>query len=243
MKVKQRGAWFSLALAGMLLLCAACGRTAGGPVTGPVTSTGAAAEPASISGEPTETSVAPPDTTERRGSGAAATKTTASPSGTVLPMVVNHEIKQNGLVLRVRENSIGHFTGEAFTLTAEITNTTRQDLTYGVGTGTPGMHMEIQLHIEGPGGARFTDMDTWGKIMTMDYKLATLKAGETYTQTMRLLPGVPRGEYWQDISKQQTDWFPAGEYQGTAVFTYYPDPGGFSGEAKQVVLAFPIIMV
>ena len=156
-------------------------------------------------------------------------------------MVMNHEIERDGLLLRVQENSIGHFAGEPFALTASITNTGKNDITYGVGTGTPGMHMEIQVRIEGPNDAQFTDMDTWGRIMTMDYKFATLKAGGTYTQEMRLLPGVPQG-YSDKIALDAVNWFPAGEYRGTATFTHYPS-GGFSGEAVQMVLAFPVVLV
>jgi len=93
------------------------------------------------------------------------------------------------------------------------------------------MHMEIPVSIRGKNNASFTDLDTWGKMMTADYKYATLKAGETFAQTIRFLPGVPDG-----------DMFPAGEYEGTAVFTYFTGTMENPGEQKQLQLEFSVIL-
>jgi len=147
---------------------------------------------------------------------------TGRPSGTVLPMLVHDEIEQDGLLLRVRQNNIGHFAGTPFTLTASITNTTGRDITYGVGSGTPNVHMEIQVRLPG-----FTDLDLVDKMWTEDYRFATLKAGETFTETIRFSPN--------DL--------PAGDYEGTAVFTYYPGTIDDPGEAKRLELKFTVPLV
>jgi len=110
-----------------------------------------------------------------------------------------------------------------------------------VGSGTPDMHMEIRVSIPG-----FTDMDTYGKMFNEMYKFATLKADETFTETIRFMPGAPRSSRVDDqaLLDKDIDWLPAGEYEGTAVFTYYPgyDPAN-PGEAKQLHLEFPVILI
>lgn len=160
---------------------------------------------------------------------------------------MRREIKKDGLVLEAGTGYQHQFTGEPFTLTASITNTTGHDITYGVGSGTPDMHREIEVVI-GPksGYGSFIDMDTWGKLMTADYKFATLKAGETFTETIRLIPGTTFANYREDVdvlSSPEFSWFPAGEYQGTAVFTYYTGTGENPGKAKKLQLEFPVILI
>ena len=156
---------------------------------------------------------------------------------------MTREATQDGLVLRVETGYQQKLTDEPFTLTVSVTNTTKKDITYGAGSGTPNMHQEIPVSIRGKGNVQFIDMDTWGKIMTDDFKFATLKAGETYTQAMRFLPGTPLGDYQQELSKQDIAWFPAGEYQGTAVFTWYTGTGWEPGETKELKVEFPVILV
>jgi hypothetical protein len=135
---------------------------------------------------------------------------------------MSREIRQDGLVLRVLTYYEKNFTGEPFTLTAAVTNTTGRDITYGANSSTLNMHQEIKVNIPG-----FTDLDIDGKMMTEDYRFATLKAGETFTETIRFSPGA----------------LPAGEYEGTAVFTYYTGTGENPGDARQLELKFPVILI
>ena len=218
--------FFALLSAGLLLLTlAACGS---GQEGHDITVGATTAEP-TTTGAPSDAQSTAPTNTGR-------------PSGTVLPMEVDHESKQDGLLLRVKENSIGHFAGEPFTLTAAITNTTGRDIIYGA-DNTPNLHSEIKVRIAGKSNAQFTDMDVWGKLSLLNYRYATLKAGETYTQTMRFLPGAPLGNPRTELSKQDIDLFPAGDYEGTAVFTYYTGTMEDPGTAKQLELKFTVTLV
>jgi len=70
-----------------------------------------------------------------------------------------------------------------------------------------------------------------------------LKAGETITLTIRFLPGEPRGEYQGDLSEQEINWYPAGEYQGTALFTWYTGTKENPGEEKKLRLEFPVVLI
>jgi len=153
-------------------------------------------------------------------------------------LMLQREAEKDGLVLRVSSDYQFKFTGEPFVLTASITNTTDRDITYGLASGTPDMHLEIHLRME----PDFIDMDTYGKAMNTEYRYAVLKAGETFTQTMNLLPGTASGGYWADLSTQEIDWYPAGEYRGTAVFSWIPGTPDNPGETKRVELEFPIIL-
>ena len=165
------------------------------------------------------------------------------PSGMTRPDMGNHhEIEQDGLLLYVDAGYLHYFVGEPFTLTATITNTAGCDITYGAGSGTRNIHDEIQVRIRGKNGVVFTDMDVYGKIVTADMVLDTLKAGEIFTETIRFLPGVPRGNS-SNISMEDVDWLPAGEYEGTAVFTYFTGTLEHPGEQKQLQLEFTVILV
>jgi len=134
-----------------------------------------------------------------------------------------------------------------FSFAYRITNTTGHDLTYGVGSGTLNMHMEIKVRME----PDFIDMDTYGKAWNEEYRYATLKAGETFKQTMNLMPGAINTEsdaywngYWADLSAQEIDWYPPGEYRGTAVFSWIPGtPEGFEGNSERLELEFPIMLI
>jgi len=153
---------------------------------------------------------------------------------------MNREAEKDGLILRVSTSYQHQLTGEPFVLTASVTNATDEDITYGVPSGTPDMHLEIAVRIE----PDFIDMDAYGKAMTNDYRYAVLKAGETFTQTMNLLPGTASGGYWADLSTQTIDWYPAGEYKGTAVFFWIPGtPEGFEGNSERLELEFPIMLI
>ena len=150
------------------------------------------------------------------------------------------EVEKDGLLLRVESDYAYKFTEEPFILTATVTNTTGKDITYGVGSGTPNVHKEMLVNIPG-----FTDMDIYGKMFNEMYMFATLKAGESFTETIRFMPGIPRSSSVDDVALPDKDinWLPAGEYEGTAVFTYYPnyDPAN-PGEAKQLQLEFSVIL-
>jgi len=224
--MKHYRRFFALMLAGVLLLgCAGCGGRPSGddPTTG---TTGP--EPISSLGE---------DAT------AAPTVSTAPGSKGRPDIAMNHEVEKDGLVLRVYSGYQHQYTDEPFTLTASITNNTGRDIPYTLPSCTPDMHLEIRVRIDGPNNAEFIDMDTYGKGMDLGMKTAVLKAGETFTETIRFLPGQPRGDYQSALSKQEIDWFPAGEYKGTALFTWYTGTGENPGEAKQLQLEFPVVLI
>ena len=168
-----------------------------------------------------------------------ATPAASGPAMTTRPdLAMQREEEKDGLVLRVDIGYLYQFAGEPFVLTATITNTTDEDITYGVGSGTLNMHMEIK--VETP----FIDMDTYGKAFTEKYRYATLKAGETFTQTMNLMPGyvIESDVYW-DLSMQQIHWYPAGEYRGTASFAWITGPIDNPGEPQRLDLEFPVILI
>ena len=172
--------------------------------------------------------------------------TTAHTNGAADPLLrarddveLLHETEMDGLVLRVHSPYQQQFKGEVFTITATVTNTTDHDIFYGVGSGTPNMHNEIRVTIE-PG---FIDMDTYGKIQTDDYKYATLRAGETFEETIRFLPGVPKGAVLE-IDLDSMNWFPADEYTGSAVFTWYTGASVENpGEMKELRVEFPAVVI
>jgi len=173
--------------------------------------------------------------------------TTTEPVSKTRPdIAMSRKTEHDGLVLQIDTGYQHQYTGEPFTLTATVTNTTGKDITYGVGSGTPNMHMEIQVSIYGPNTAMFVDMDTYGKVHTDDYRYTTLKAGETFTQTIRFLPGTPTGSDGE-ISMDDVAWFPAGEHEGEARFTYFTgtgeNPGENPGEVKHLQLSFPVILI
>ena len=161
-------------------------------------------------------------TQNQHGTSAPPASITEPPTRKVPALILHREITQDGLLLQVDSARQYNFTGEPFTLTASITNTTGKDITYGAGSGTRNMHQEIQVNLPG-----FTDMDLVGKIWTDDYRLDTLRAGETFTQTIRFSP----------------DTLPAGEYKGTAAFTWFTGTGENPGERKQLQVEFPIVLV
>jgi hypothetical protein len=156
---------------------------------------------------------------------------------------MTRETKQDGLVLKLFTGYQHQFTGEPFTLTASITNTTGQDIAYRLPSGTPNMHLEIQVRIRGQNNDEFIDMDTYGKVRTDDYTYAVLKAGATFTQTIRFLPGSASGGYWADLTSQTINWYPAGEYKGTAKFEWVAGTSENPGETKQLLLEFPVALV
>ena len=172
---------------------------------------------------------------------------TSVPAMTTRPdLAMQREAEKDGLVLRVDIGYLYQFAGEPFVLTASITNTTGEDITYGVGSGTLDMHMEIKVRME----PDFIDMDTYGKAWNEEYRYATLKAGETFTQTVNLLPGAINTESdaywnaWADLDVQTIDWYPAGEYKGTATFSWIPGtPEGFEGNSALIELEFPVILI
>jgi len=145
----------------------------------------------------------------------APTSTAVSSSKTRQPITMSRETKHDGLVLKVFTGYQHQFTGEPFTLTATITNTTGKDITYGVGSGTPNVHLEIPVRIPG-----FTDFELEGKMWTEDYRFATLRPAKPSQRPS----GFRRGA------------LPAGEYEGTAVFTYYIGTGENPGDAKRLEL-------
>jgi len=167
---------------------------------------------------PSRKSAAPLSTQTSPKQSTTSPSTSKPPDKTIHPALILRETKQDGLLLRVQVG-LKSFSGEPITLTATITNTTKHDVTYGVGSGTPNVHQEIRVSIPG-----FTDMDLDGKVWTDDYRFVTLKVGETFTETIRFSPGG----------------LPAGEYEGTAVFTYYTVLGESPGEAKRLeLILFP----
>jgi len=175
---------------------------------------------------------------------APSTTTTVPTSRPKPALILSREIEKDGLLLRVYSDFQYIFTGEPFTLTASITNTTGRDITYAAGSSTLNMHREIKVSIPGKGNYHFTDMDTWSKIQLLDYRTATLKAGETYTQTIRFLPGAPLGDLRTELSKQEMNWFPAGEYTGTAVFAWHSDGTEVTPHnANLLELEFPIMLI
>jgi len=172
----------------------------------------------------------------------------SAPAHTTRPdLAMQREVAKDGLVLRVDIGYLYQFAGEPFVLTASITNTAGEDITYGVGSGTLDMHMEIKVRME----PDFIDMDTYGRACNEEYRYATLKAGETFTQTMNLLPGVINTEsdaywngYWADLDAQEIDWYPAGEYKGTATFSWITGPPeGYEGNSERLELEFPVILI
>lgn len=172
------------------------------------------------------------------------TTTTSTSSSKTRPAIrMNRETQKDGLVLQVQTAYQHQFAGESFTVTTSITNTTQRDITYRLPSSTPNMHLEIQVSIRGQNNVEFIDMDTYGKAKTDENKYVVLKAGETYSQTIRFLPGSASGGYWADLSSQTISWYPAGEYKGTAIFTWVSGTADNPGETKQLQLEFPVELV
>lgn len=160
--------------------------------------------------------------------------TTSVPVSRTRPAIaMSREAEKDGLVLRVQAAYAHQWAGEAFAVTAAITNTTKEDIHYTLPSGTPGMHLEIRVTIRGKNNIEFIDMDTYGKAMTEDMKIAVLKPGETFTETIRFQPGSASGD----------DWYPAGEYEGTATFTWIVGAMDYPQETQQLSLEFPVILV
>ena len=168
---------------------------------------------------------------------------TSAPAMTTRPDLALHaEAEKDGLVLLVDAGYKYQFAGEPFVLTASITNTTDKDITYGLTSSSLDMHFEIGVRFE----PEFIDMDTYGKAWDCMIRYATLKAGETFTQTMNLMPGyvIESDAYWADLSVQEIKWYPAGEYKGTASFAWITgtpdDPGAMNDNLLK--LDFSVIL-
>jgi len=161
--------------------------------------------------------------------------TTANSTSKTRPAItMNKETEKDGLALRVSTAYQHQYTGEPFTLTASITNTTDKDITYLFGGGQPNEHLEIRVRIE----PEFIDMDTFGNPYIYNMNVETLKAGETFTESIRFLPGTASGS-GRDLSTQEIDWYPAGEYAGTATFRWHND----AGQSQELSLEFPVILI
>jgi len=59
------------------------------------------------------------------------------------------------------------------------------------------------------------------------------------------MPGAARSSLVDNeaLLEKEIDWLPAGEYEGTAVFTYYTGTAENHGEAMQLELKFPIVLI
>ncbi len=250
-----------------LALLGGCGEAAGAQAGASVgiTGAGAAAGEHTVTGETAvgTTGSTAMETTERTAAQTSGTtetvppptvvttgrfdRPTSSPSSSVTeslsktrpPISMLCETEKEGLLLRVASGYQHHYTGEPFTVKASITNTTLRTVNYGVASGASNMHFEIPVTIP-PG---FIDMDTYGKLYTADFRIKKLKPGETFTETIRFLPGTPRENNGMTLDLENIEWFPAGQYTGTAVFTWFTGTAENPGKTKRMELAFPINLI
>lgn len=178
----------------------------------------------------------PDEPSEPAASGTAATMARAE-------VFMLRELAQDGLLLRVSTNYQEYAVGESILLEATVTNTGDKAVTYGAGSSTPDVHQEIPVEIGRAQGAGFVDRGLYGRFWTDDYGFAVLQPGESVTLSYEFLPGYPQNSSGDLRDLEQMNWYPAGEYTGTAAFTRYSGTGENPGEATRMELEFPVVLV
>lgn len=129
--------------------------------------------------------------------------------------------------------------GQDFTVSAIITNTTDEPITYTLHSCTPDMHLEIEVDIKAENGKRFIDLDTAGKCMAELMLQKTLAPGESFQEVIRFTPS------WSDDVSAGLEFatlteFEEGNYYGTAEFRWDKEGGG---ENNSLSLEFPVEII
>ena len=170
--------------------------------------------------------------------------TTEPPSRTRPHITMAREAERDGIVLKVFAPYLHQFTGEPFVLTVSVTNTTGKDIVYATGIANWGsIHQSFVIHRPGEKDAGLANMETYGKLGPHEEFYAVLKAGETHTETIRYLSGVPQGHHTVPLSEQEIDWYTAGEYMGVAEFIWFTGTLENIGEMKKLPLEFPVTLI
>lgn len=192
------------------------------------------------------------------------TSVPADESGTLAPHAsvkepgnVSSHAEKDGLRLTVTR-PLYVPAGEGFVLTAVIENKRSTPVTAALPTGTPNMHYEIRVTI-GSGKNSCTDADTIGLPMNEMMSFMTLQPGESYTQTMHMLPGSFEPGTYPTTRNIQSGTvaplepkdgkfiaMPAGKWEGRAEFVWFSgssaDYDG-STSTSSLELKFPLTIV
>jgi len=152
-----------------------------------------------------------------------------------------YQAEKNGLLLTVTlPRTI--LVGRDFTLTATILNQTEEDALYILPSSSEDMHLEIRVSIIA-NGIEFIDADIFGKAKNEELKLATLKVGEQFEETIRFVPGWQSGGSWQILDEAEISYFSPGIYQGTATFRWGGDPAYYYTTSNTLSVEFPVVII
>lgn len=151
---------------------------------------------------------------------------------------VQYTAEKNGLVLDVFAPAKVPY-GQDFTVSAIITNTTDEPITYTLPSCTPDMHLEIEVDIKAENGKYFIDLDTAGKCMAEAMLQKTLAPGESFQEVIRFTPS------WSDDVSMGIEFatlteFEEGNYYGSAEFRWN---GETAGEENSLSLEFPVEII
>lgn len=151
---------------------------------------------------------------------------------------VQYTASKDGLVLEVFAPAKVP-RGQDFTVSAIITNTTDEPITYTLPSCTPDMHLEIEVDIKAENGKHFIDLDTAGKCMAEAMLQKTLAPGESFQEVIRFTPS------WSDDVSAGLEFatlteFEEGNYYGTAEFRW---DGENTGEENALSLEFPVKII
>lgn len=151
---------------------------------------------------------------------------------------VQYTAEKDGLVLDVYAPAKVP-KGQDFVVSAIITNTTDEPITYTLVSCSPDMHLEIEVDIKDENGRWFIDTDTAGKSMADAMLQKTLAPGESFQEVIHFTPS------WSDDVSAGLEFaeltpFEEGHYYGTAVFKW---DNGEGGEEKSLSLEFPFEII
>ena len=163
---------------------------------------------------------------------------TAPPTATATDPVV-HTKTLDGIQLTVTLAKEKTAVQEDLQLTVRVTNTTQKDIPYTLHSSSENMHFEIPTAIKRTDGKAMIDRDTYGKFYTDMVRNAVLKAGESFTQTMRFVPGYASGGSDEFLAQAVITYFEAGSFSGTASFRWGNEG---SAKGKTITLDFPVVI-
>ena len=129
--------------------------------------------------------------------------------------------------------------GQEFVVSAIITNTTDEPITYTLASCSPDMHLEIEVDIKDENGRWFIDTDTAGKCMADAMLEKTLAPGESFQEVIRFSPSWSN-DLSMGLEYSELTPFEEGHYNGTAVFRW---DNGEGGEEKSLSLTFPVEII
>jgi len=166
--------------------------------------------------------------------------TSAPPTAPATDPVV-HTKTLDGIQLTVTLAKAKIAVREELRFSVTVKNTTQKDISYTLSSGSRDMHLEIPTAVKAANGAAWVDLDTYGIPTTSDIREAVLKAGDSFTQTMRLLPSYVTDTRGSRLEDADIEYCPTGSYNGSAAFRWGNSVSDMQ-DGKLLTLDFPVVI-